>query len=433
VRSRLPLLIWLALAAAGYAGPIDFKQRCVSSSRQFIVYSADARLRSRVASFAEELKTGVLQLLAAGDQKGYPIVITLDQASPAALDQPPMAFTFAQVETGFKVEIDVHIGEHPAEINLPRQIIRAVLLEYAYHDQPAAVRGGETFSEPPWWLIDGALQIIQKSDRGVDPEVFKRIIDTNKLPPLAQFLTGKPEGFGGSTMRAIDQACALCFVQALIDQPGGKQNLARFLQHLPAGNPDPVAALTRDFPTLASEQSLQKWWTLNLARFSAVDRYEGLSPEETEGELEALLLFELPIGKTGEKKTFGVNDFDEYLKLPASRAALLGSGGGLIALSTRANALYRTVIADYEEIFTLLAKGKTHGLKDRLNRAERYREAVLKRTSDVADFMNWFEATKMDGHNATFDGYLKAANELNTPPKRDDPISKYLDNITGEL
>ena len=44
----------------------DLRQRSVSGSKQFVVFSTDVRLRQRVASYAEELTGDVLQLLGEG-------------------------------------------------------------------------------------------------------------------------------------------------------------------------------------------------------------------------------------------------------------------------------------------------------------------------------------------------------------------------------
>ena len=439
MRLRFPLSSVVASAVAGFtiaaalvhAAPFDVRQRSVSASGQFIVFSTDVPLRSRVASFADEVRLDFQRLIEARDRQGRNIVITLDRATSPT--QPPVEFTPVEVKGGFKVQIDVHIGDRPADINLQKHIIRALILEYAYRDKPEGVKGGQPYAEPPWWLVEGAIQIIRKRDAGVDAELFKRIIDTNKLPALDRFLGERRAEVESATALAVDQGCAMCLVQSLIDQPTGRENLARFIRHLQDANPNPVAALLRDFPSLAGEESLQKWWTLTLARFSATDRFQGLSTEETESELQAALQFELPTGKGDEKKTFAVGDFDEYLKLSASHAALVAAEGNLVSLSAHANPLYRTVIADYEQAVALLARGKTRGIKDRLTRSAHYREAVARRTSDIADYLNWFEATQTGTRSDAFDGYLKAANELATPLKHDDPISKYLDELAREL
>ena len=118
-------------------------------------------------------------------------------------------------------------------------------------------------------------------------------------------------------------------------------------------------------------ETLQKWWTLNLARFSAMDRYTGLTAEETEKELIPLLKIEAPPDKTGAKKTFPVGEFDQYLKRPGIRAILNERHAAIIALGSHANALYRPVIADYEAVFASLSKGRTRGVRDRLAEGER--------------------------------------------------------------
>ncbi len=429
------VLLVAAVAAQAGAPPIELKERTVSRSWQFVVYSPDPAVRSRVAGFADDLRSDIYGVLGMDAPKGNSnIVISLKPASTAAPDRRPLNFEVSEIEGGtFKIEIDLLIGENPAELDLPKQIVRAVLIEYAYHQKPTAIRAGVAFAEPPWWLVEGMIQVLRKKESGPDADLFKRIIDVNKLPSLAKFLAPRPPMSAGATVESIDKACAMCFVQLLIDQSSGRADLARYIQHLPDARTDEVPALLRDFPSLVNEQNMEKWWTLNLARFSAADRYQGLSPEETDAQLAQLLQFEIPTGKGNDKKTFGIADFDEYLKLPASKAALEASHSGLVALSSQASALYRTVIADYDQALALISHGKTHGVKDRITRANRYRETVLRRNSEIADYLNWYEATQSTTRSDAFDEYLKAANDLATPLKRDDPISQYLDEIEGEL
>lgn len=425
--SSFCLLAWLAAPAAL---AIDLSQRSISGNKQFTVYCPDAELRLRVASFAAEVKAETLALLGESDRWKHPIVLTLDRAADGA---QPMAFGLYATEVGFKVQIDVRIGAGDlAEVNLRKQLVRALFLEFAYREKPELVRGGMAYREAPWWLLEGALELFQRRDRGADADLFKTIIAANRLPPIEQFLVEKPQEFG-STAQAMDRACAMCLVQLLLEQTRGRANLANLLRHLPDGSDDPVAALVRDFPALTDGQSLQKWWTLSLARFAAADRYKGLSAEETDAELASLLVFEVPGAQPGEKKIVGIDAFAELVKKPASRAAFIAGQASLVALSARANVLFRSVIADYERIFASLARGKTRGIKDQLAKAERYRELVLRRKQDIADYMNWFEATQMEVRSDAFEGYLKVANELAAPVKRNDPVTEYLDEVEREM
>lgn len=425
------VLFLLLLSTAGLA--FDARQKSISSSRQFIVYSSDANLRAQVANFAEEVKANTLQLLGETDSWKLPVLITLDRQGAAGEQAPAQVSVYAG-DAGYRVQIDVRIGHNPAEVNLQKHVVRALFLEFAYRAQPEAFRAGSRYQEAPWWLVEGALMIMRNRQNGVDAELFRKIVETNRIPPLEQFLAPRPEDFGGATAKAVDSACAMCLVQLLMEQPGGRENLVRLLRRLPEGNSDSVGSLLREFPALAQGgPELQKWWTLNLARFSAADRYRGLSPEETDAELAALLHFEVPLEKGEEKRNFSVSEFKQYLKLPASRTILRDRQASLITLSTRANGLYRSMIADYERIFSKLARGKTAGVARMLEEVERYREAVLKRRNEVADYMNWFEVTQMDGRSGDFSAYIRAANEFSTPVARQDPVSQYLDEIAADV
>ena len=431
---------WFALAClallggAGAASALDLSQRTVSASKQFTVYSSDAALRGRVASFAEELKGEWLGMLGQTDRWKYPVILTMERAPAGQGEIPPVALSLIQYEAGFKVQIDVRIGVDPADVNLQKHLLRALFLEYAYRARPDAVQGGTPFVEAPWWLIEGTVQLLRSKQAGAETELFKRILDLNRVPPIDVFLAQKPSSDEGSSFEAMDQAGALCLVQLLIEMPSGRDDLGNYLRHLPDGSPDPLRALQRDFPALLVEEGgPQKWWTLNLARLSSADRYKGLSPEETDSELAALLQFEVPGPKGAAPKSFGIADFDAYLKLPASRPVLAANQAGLAELSLRSSALYRGVILEYQEIFSQLVRSKSHGLKDRLVRVAAWRESMLRRTADIADYLNWFQATQMDANQKTFRGYIKAANDLATPVRRNDPITRYLDEIAQEF
>jgi hypothetical protein len=106
----------------------------------------------------------------------------------------------------------------------------------------------------------------------------------------------------------------------------------------------------------------------------------------------------------------------------------------LAGLSTRANAILRPVLDDYAQLATQLARGKTRGAAERIARIEQYRNSVLNRMTDIADYLNWFEATQIGTRSGAFDGYLKAANELKVQEsRRSGPITEYMDQLQQEF
>jgi hypothetical protein len=402
-------------------------QRTTSSSKQFLVFCADSSARSQVASYAEELKTSLLQIFGEPDQWKHNILVTLENASAAA-DQPPAQLALFQNENGFKIQIDIRIGSDPSKANLQRLLVRALLLEYSYRNQPQLLRAGQAFAEAPWWLIEGVMQIFLRRDSGLDADLFKRIVDVNRLPPIGKFLAGHPSDFDGSAVETMDQACAMCLVQLLIDQAGGRASLASFVRNWPRGNGDSVASLMKEFSGLAqNEQSLQKWWTLNLARFSAADRYKGLNSAETEKELEAILRLEIALPESTTPKPYSLADYPDFLKAPTSMEALRVCHDSLLALTMKAPPLYRPLVAEYAEIVQFLQRGKTRGLKSRITKVDQVRADLNKRMIAITDYLNWLEATQMTTRSGKFEGYLKAANEVAERPSRNDPLSTFLD------
>jgi hypothetical protein len=428
---RLLFAVLVGLSV-GTATAVDWKARTVSSSKQFFIYCPDARLRGQVAGFAEEVKAQVLGLLAEFDRGRAPIVITLNRGENRAT--APVHLHAFEGPDGSTIQLDVSI-EDDTPIDLQKQIIRAVLLELVYRDR-GGIKGGELYVEAPWWLVEGAAQIIRRRELGVESDLFKRLVEQNKFPPLGDFLSMRDATLG-ATAAAIDEACAMCLVQLLLEQPNGRANLGRLLRRWPDTYQDPVSALLRDFPGLAEGGSqLQKWWTLNLARFSAAERHQGLSTEETESELARLLDLEIPVNAKGEKRHFTIDEFPVFVKLPGSKAVMMQLQAALIGLSARANPLFRGVVSDYERIGAALARRKTRGIARQIADAERYRKTLITRMAAVADYLNWFEATQFGTRSDAFDGFLKAAHQVSAEEKRakpDDSVAQYLDGLQAEF
>jgi len=231
------------------------------------------------------------------------------------------------------------------------------------------------------------------------------------------------------------QAYALSFLKLLTGLPNGRSCLASYINDLPLGKDAPSTDLIKHFPALnGSEQTLGKWWTLSLADISASNRYQGLTVQETEKRLAELLKITIPVGSRNETKVFPVEDFKQFIKLPQARTVLANTASNLQGLTAQANPLYRPIVGEYQSIVAEMQRGRTRHLDVRLKSISNYRDMVTTRVEQVADYLNWFEATQMVNRSNSFDDYMKTANQLsNDAPKRDDEISHYLDGIELQL
>src|SRR5947209_17382285 len=100
----------------------------ISASRQFFVYCDDLPARARVASFADETKAGVLAVLGVQDRWKFPIVITIERAKTAT-PQPSSQVRLFVTETGFKIGVNVVLGDDVSGLHFQHDLVRAVLLE----------------------------------------------------------------------------------------------------------------------------------------------------------------------------------------------------------------------------------------------------------------------------------------------------------------
>ncbi|MEI8108400.1 MAG: hypothetical protein WCI46_11335 [Verrucomicrobiota bacterium] len=423
IRGALTALLLLAsLPPAPAANPHAHSD---SASLQFSIFCDDTPLRMQVSSFAEEVKHQVLQLLGERDLWKAPIVIVIDQASPGS-DLPPAEVRLIQSLPGFKVQINARIGNDPSAINLQKQIVRALLLEYAYRN--LGVEGGQAYLEAPWWLVQGSIQLTAQRTNGVKNGLFKRLLAVNKIPPIAEILATHYEDLPPS-LQATDQMLAAAFLQLLLEQPNGHASLALFLRSWPKSHGDSIALLKKIFPAIApDEPTLQKWWTLNFARIANTEIFEGLSMLETHRRFSALLSIDLPASKDREKSTFPIAEFPKYLPLPSSRQALTLRRNQVLALSANANPIFRQPLNDYSQVLSSLIQGKTLGVQSLLSKINRDTANALRLASAIDDYLNWFQLSHPSTSAHSFDDYLKTIQSIeNQQRQRSIPIARYLD------
>jgi hypothetical protein len=411
----------------------DVKNRSVSRSGQFIVYCDDREVRSRVVSAAEEIKDSVLRVLRDSDgwsQNKPPIVVTIDPAEPGK-PVPPVHVQWMNTIAGPKIDVVARVGDDPAKVFLQRHLIRALLLEMSFRDRPAPK---SAYVEPPWWLVEGIIESIRHRDGVGHTDVIKSIVSTDKLPVLEKFVAQPPVHLD-TAAGAVDRACAMCLVEALLAFPNGAQNLNRFIGAWQESGGDALGALAAHFPALnGSSQTLAKWWSLQLTRSAGGDRVEGLSIADTEQQLAGILSFDVVVdAQTKKTRRFGIADFDAYVKLPGSRNVLRTAQVKIVTLSTKAAPQFRPVLTEYEEICGLLSAGKSKGIAARIAAIEQYRRSVVQRMGQLVDYLNWYEATQPAARTGVLDSFLKRADELEKKQPVDPLITDYLDRMEKEF
>src|SRR5204863_8025054 len=164
-------------------------EHSTSPSRQFVIYGADAKVRGAVSGLAEQTKANLLALLRQRDGWKTPIVVNLQPQQANLPEIPPADLRFSQTGFGIKLQLDLTISKNLDVSLVERQLLRAILLEMIYRNQPH-VTAGAVLVEPPDWLIEGALALAPGRERG---PLIEALGNTEKALPLDKFLRQRLE------------------------------------------------------------------------------------------------------------------------------------------------------------------------------------------------------------------------------------------------
>ena len=425
-RARFVFLgLMLVVASSSHAAPAE---RSVSTSRQFIVYGSELRLRGAVCELAEQTKHDLLLLLDERDDWTTPIVINAQYPQANLPETPRTALNFSQTGFGLKLQLDLVFAADLDPAQVRRDLLRAILLEEIYRREPK-VPAGAAYVSPPDWLLDGLLA--QRPD--LEPhaaltDLLAVPVAAQKILPLEEFFRQRPDLLDAPG-RSLYRAYSFALVDLLLHAPEGRHRLGSFIANLPSASNDPVADLRSHFPELGSAE---KSWTSQVVRLSTGQPYQLLGAAETDRLLEEIL--RLKISDAGAENNYSLDEFPKFPRNASATVALAQARRALSALALRANPICRSIVLEYVEIATRLARGKTKGLSDRLARVQAARRRLIAQMEGIEDYMNWFEATKSRGPSGAFADYMRAA-ELAAHPEqtRRDPISVYLDVLESQF
>ena len=402
-------------------------ERSVSPSQQFIIYGANGAWRGAVSELAERTKANFLALLRRPDRWKTPVLINL-QLSQANLPKiPPAALRFSQTGFGLKLQLDFTVARDVDSSLVERALLRAILLEMIYRNQPD-IAPGTPYVQPPDWLLDGVLALTPGRDRR---PLVEALLLSDKIMPLEKLL--RPTSISGldSPARLLYRAYSFALVQLLVDATGGPARLARYIDNLSRASTDPLADLKAQFPVFNG--GAEKTWRSGVVRLGATQSYQLLTFVETERHLDELL--RIKISDIGHlTKTVQLGDLSQRKISPAESAAVAAASQDLVLLAARANPILRPIVQEYQQIAALLTNGKRKGLTARLARVQTARARLATCMSEIDDYMNWFEATQSKTKSGAFVDYLKAAQEQNEArPRRRDALSVYLDALEEQF
>src|SRR5262245_4887227 len=348
----------------------------VSPSRQFIIYGADAQLRGTISELAEQTKSNLLALLGQRDEWKTTVIITLQSPQANLPEIPPTDLRVSQTGFGTKLQLDLTIGQNLDVSLIERQLLRAVLLEMIYRNE-SDLAPGATLVEPPDWLVEGMLALTPRRDREA---LVEALSTTHKEKSLQEFL-GQRFDLLDSAGRTLYRAYSMALVQLLLDECGHAR-FARYIGSLSHASNDPVADLKARFPQL--RQDLDKKWRLTLARLGERPTYQLLTFAESERRLDELLQIKISdSSRNGDQpRTIELIELAGRKASRDEKAAVDQMSKALLLLIGTAHPILRPVAREYQQIATLLARGKRRGIAKRLSHLDDTRRELAARIGE---------------------------------------------------
>lgn len=406
-------------------------EQSVCTSRQFIVYGTEVRVRGAICDLAERTRRDLLNLLDQRDAWGTPIVINAHYPQANLPELPRLAVNLSQTGFGLKLQLDLTIDAEISRPEVRRELLRALLLEMVYRGE-SNIPAGAIYVSPPDWLLDGIPAEQSDMPRERVSNLLALPVAARSVLPLEKLLQQKPELLDAPG-RLLYRAYAIALVDLLRRAPEGPARLARFIVGLRSASNDPMAELRNHFPDIFPVgHGAEKIWERQVARLAAEPPYRLLTGVETGRRLNEALRLEF--SDRGGEKSYDLAEFQKFRKHPSAGRALARLAHDLGQLEIRANPIYRPIISEYAKVTALLTRGKRKGLAQRLERLRAARQAVAKQMRGIDDYLNWFEATRLRGPSGAFADYLKAAESAGRPPQaKRDPISIYLDALETQF
>jgi hypothetical protein len=404
------------------------RPRSTSTSRQFLVYGAEVRVRGAICAVAERTKSNLLRLLGLRDNWKTALIVNLDYPRADIPDAPLAQLDFNQLGYGLKLQLNLLLTRNVTGRVVQRELLRAILIEMMYRDR-GNVAAGTPYVSPPDWLVEGVLAL--QPDRGsdADAELMRSIVASKKIPSLEDVVRQRHAQLDAPS-RQLQEVYARALLQLLLESPGGRSRLAHFIADLPDAPNDAVADLRAHFPETLGRVA-GKWWALSVAQLSASNRHATLSVAETSARLDRILRFSIA-APDGRSRDYSLGEYQAFRKLPNARSTLRGVSQELQLLGARAHPFYRVIVQKEYEVAELLARGRRRGVPERLNWVASQRASIDKQAGEIDDYLNWYEATQSKRMSGAFSQILEPAAVDEALPRRRDPISVYLDSIEME-
>ncbi len=444
----------------------DLREREISENFQISVKGENSMIRSMFSAFARDIRRDFRSKLQLRPiDWTIPIHVELyGNPREVYFGEPVRVFSRLYENDRFRITVQVKIHDRFEEKDFTNGLLEALILDQilqSHSKAPAVVANRNV--EVPQWLVHGFSQSMEHRKKGSSSAFYAGFLKSNQLLGTEKIFALKDTESLNPVSLAIFRASSAALVETLLDQPGGHLTLRKVLGDLAVrDNPNLDALLRQHFPNFREmESGVEKWWALQLATLAQQQSFEYFSPEETEARLDRALQIsfeekaqqeakeerkgifgklKLKVGRKNESEGLPsfegtLEQYPEFGSRKDLREGLLQNYNELQTLLAYGFPLYRPLITRYIAAFEKIASGKTKDLAIELRELQELRTKIRDTMVRTRDFMNYYEATAAPQKSEAFDNYMKLRRSIENapPPRRNDRITEYLDDLEIEF
>lgn len=264
-----------------------------SATKQFIIYGADLQTRGAFCLLCEDIASDLGRLLKDDGRFALPIVVVLRTPPNVNLSEPVITYSFSQLAYGgFHLQINVELRREFNTEDFSKELVRMLLAERILRNHKEVQTTRTQLLSG--WLLTGVTQAMEFRSRSRPSALFAAVFRSGQVYSIDRIIEANPKELD-ALARGIYETSSCALVLALLDQVDGGVRFSRFLNGLATGKKGDRELLKEHFPTLGvSKNSLEKWWTLQMASLATPSTFEAMSYVQTEEALEPALTFRLP-------------------------------------------------------------------------------------------------------------------------------------------
>jgi hypothetical protein len=432
-----PAAIPVAEPPVGPAFEPNFGDAVISESKQFRVRGGPGAARGSVAILADQARAEFLQLTGEANA-GFKIPVIIQLVGNPGDPVPPrtVATGIDIGDQGYELRISIHTGRGLDVDAFQHAVTAALIYERTLANRPPDDDLDTPLLAPPW-LVEGLREANRWRLGNGDRRLYDRLFQSGgffQLDGLLETTEAAHDNLDGAS-RAAFEASSGALVMALLEQPDGLPAFRKFLGEVALYAGEMPSLLRRHFPELnLSENSMAKWWQLQLAAKGAAKLTESLTIAETEAALDQALILRFRDAE-GEMRESSIADWSVLADLDETErfGAIRRAEDALVRLSYRCFPTHRPLLAAYQDVLNKIARnsaspGNVAVLLDELTAT---RQTLTAKAERGRDYLDWFEITRARETSGAFDDYLRLKADLRENPRtpRHDPITRTLDRF----